>query len=103
MDLATFNIHVGKYTLRAEVEEDLSYTNIVLMIENGPILDDETFLITELMPAIKMACLQGIQDVEVIETAGIPEEDFCDVDELFEAAKRYGIIEEEANFLFSAN
>lgn len=99
----------GNYELSAEVDVNFQYEALRLRsIATEEIWDNDVWLLAHLMPAARDACemREGYESAvkELMDDWGIPEADFCALNELFETAKVYGmIVEDYKRFDFSSN
>jgi hypothetical protein len=71
---------------------DMEFDFMALEVD-GTVYDNDVWLVEQLRPALLKACESGVSD-DIIKEYNIPEEDFCEVSELFDLAAGYGLYRE---------
>lgn len=97
----------GTTSLRADMLQDLTYSDLYIWRESGDHVLGEQFLLNQIYPAAVVVC-DARQDYEYsrtfLEDWGFDESEACTLVELFDKAKEYGILREERrNFEFSSS
>lgn len=97
----------GTLSLRADMNTDLTYSELYIWRETGDHILGESFLLNQLYPAAVVVCDAREEfefSRELLEEWGFKEDEACSLVDLFDKAKEYGIIREERrNFEFSSS
>ncbi len=97
----------GTMSIRADLQTDLTYSELYIWRESGDHVMGESFLIDRLHPASVAVCnaMEGYEySLSLLEAHGFCEDEACTLVDLFKTAKEYGIIREKPrNFEFSSS